>query len=168
MTGPWLLRPIQCKTLDRCLRRAGKGLRLLYPYRPVLDTPEPWSTNFRAGAEAAPQNDSSEQETRRKAYVSFVALLKDRPRSADFSRQIVGEHVCTAQKPPMPLRCPRSPADGPNTSQAANTQHPLPITAPGGGTPRGERGKHDPGSQVAALQKSRAGCSLPDWVNAYV
>jgi hypothetical protein len=161
MTGPWLLRPIQCKTLDRCLRRAGKGLRLLYPYRPVLDTPEPWSTNFRAGAEAAPQNDSSEQETRRKAYVSFVALLKDRPRSADFSRQIVGEHVCTAQKPPMPLRCPRSPADGPNTSQAANTQHPLPITAPGG-VPLGEREESmTPGVRLLPYKKAARAAAFP-------
>jgi hypothetical protein len=44
-------------------RPAGKGLRLLYPCRPFLDTPGPLSINIRAGAEEAPQNDSSEQET---------------------------------------------------------------------------------------------------------
>ena len=62
MSGPWLLRPIQCKALHRCLPTRGKGLRLMYPYRPFLDTPGPLSINIRAGVEAAPQNDSSGQE----------------------------------------------------------------------------------------------------------
>jgi hypothetical protein len=43
-------------------RSPGKGLRLMYPYRPVPDTPGPLSTNIRAGAEAAPQNDLSKQK----------------------------------------------------------------------------------------------------------
>jgi hypothetical protein len=62
MSGPWLLRPIQCKAFTGAYD-AGKALRLRYPYRPVLDRPGPLSINIRAGAEAAPQNDSSEQET---------------------------------------------------------------------------------------------------------
>jgi hypothetical protein len=48
---------------------------LLYPSRPVLDTPEPLSTNIRVGSKLGPQNDSSEKETRRKARVSIVVLL---------------------------------------------------------------------------------------------
>jgi hypothetical protein len=50
LTGPWLLRPIERKPSTDCLRRGRKGCMLLYPSRPVPDTPGPLSTNLRAGS----------------------------------------------------------------------------------------------------------------------
>jgi hypothetical protein len=57
---------------------------LLYPSRPVLDTPGPLSTRFALALQAAPRNDSLEVRKREEGPHEHLNPVRDPPIAARF------------------------------------------------------------------------------------